>query len=231
MLYSVFSRNWQFICGMVGFSLKQNVPMLLGSHASHCPLGYREQVPPRSYSFRRSVLILRAWDLFHNVYLPSTFLPFKRLLQTLLFSSWALFFVVNTFNRCYEHLTKRLFSLSQGLTQYFLSQTLLCVTVCLFSIYISSVFGSSPSRIVREMDLLYSHVDYAHACLAGLSTSACICVFLHLRDKAVVCILLGKKRCAIETFLIGLASPFISVLHTKWSLSLYWLLPATAPSC
>lgn len=88
---------------MVGFSLKQNVPMLLESPASHCPLGYREQVPPCFHSFRRNVLILRAWALFHNVYLPSAFLPFKRLLQTLIFNSWPLFFVVNAFNGSYEH--------------------------------------------------------------------------------------------------------------------------------
>lgn len=113
-------------------------------------------------------------------------------------------------------LTKRLFSLSQGLTQYFLSQTLLCITVCLFSVYISSVFGSSPFRIVRENGSLVFTCWYAHACLAGLSSSACIHVFLHLQGKAAVWILLGKKRSAKENFIIGLAVTFILVLHAKW---------------
>lgn len=141
--------------------------------------------------------------------------------------------MVNAFNRCYEHFPwpKILFSLSQGLTQYFLSQTLLCVTVCLFSIYISSGFGSSPFDSLHENGTLVFTCWYVQAFLAGLNISACICVFLHLWGKAAIWILLGKKSSAKGTLFIGLAIHFILVLQTKWSLSLYWFLSLTALSC
>lgn len=166
----------------------------------HVPLWYREQPPTLDpILLRRRTLLLRAQALFHNVYLPSTFLPFKCLLRMLIFNSWPLFLwwmhLIDAMNTSLDQ--KTVFFEPRPDTIFPLSTTPLYS--CLLALHLNFFCGSTPFSVLQENGTLGFTCWYTHAFLVGLNTSASICVFLCLWGNATLQILSGKQSSTKET--------------------------------
>lgn len=112
--------------------------------------------------------------------------------------------------------------LSQGLAWYFLSETLPCLAIYLFYLYISFEFGTQSFRCFtwKKEHFYLQRSDMPEHFLLQLTLppSMCSCP---PTGKAMQSSFCWAKNSAKETFVIGLAINFPWIHHTKENLYFY----------